>query len=346
VRAVVFEGVGRVAVRDVPEPRVEEPGDAVVRVRRAAICGTDLHFLHGRTPYDPGVALGHEAVGVVEAVGEGVRGVRPGDRVVVAFDNACGACWFCRAGQTQLCEDLLMIGGGPFTGGLPGAQAELVRVPRADVNLLPVPGDVDDERALFVGDVLATGVHAAALGEVGEGTSVAVVGAGPVGLLAGAAARARGAEPVLVLDLEARRLEVAARLGLVPVDVGSRNPQTAVEAATGGRGADVAIDAVGRPEAFETAVDVARRGGTVVVVGVYAGETAEVQLGVYWARALTLRFSGLCPVHARWEEAMAAVREGRIDPLPLVSHRLPLEEAPRGYELFGRREATKVVLVP
>ncbi|HWO69540.1 MAG TPA: alcohol dehydrogenase catalytic domain-containing protein [Actinomycetota bacterium] len=346
MRAVVFEDVGRVAVRDVPEPRVEDPGDAVVRVRRAAICGTDLHFLHGKAPYDPGVVLGHEAVGVVEAVGDGVRGVRPGDRVVVAFDNACGACWFCRVGQTQLCEDLLMIGGGPFTGGLPGAQAELVRVPRADVNLLPVPEGVDDERALFVGDVLATGVHAAALAEVGAGASVAVVGAGPVGLLAGAAARARGAEPVLVLDLEPRRLEVAARLGLVPVDVRTRNPQTAVEGATGGRGADAAIDAVGRPEAFETAVDVVRRGGTVVVVGVYAGETAEVQLGVYWARALTLRFSGLCPVHARWEEAMAAVRDGRIDPLPLVSHRLPLEEAPRGYELFGRREATKVVLVP
>ncbi|HXF73018.1 MAG TPA: zinc-binding dehydrogenase, partial [Actinomycetota bacterium] len=109
---------------------------------------------------------------------------------------------------------------------------------------------------------------------------------------------------------------------------------------------DVAVDAVGRPDAFETAVDVARRGGTVVVVGVYAGEVAEVQLGVYWARAITLRFSGLCPVHARWEEAMAAVRDGLIDPLPLISHRLPLEEAPRGYELFERREAVKVVLVP
>ncbi|HXF38023.1 MAG TPA: alcohol dehydrogenase catalytic domain-containing protein [Actinomycetota bacterium] len=346
MRAVVFEGVGRVAVRDVPEPRILAPGDALVRVIRASICGSDLHFLRGRAPFDPGTVLGHEAVGVVEAVGEGVRDVRPGTRVAVAFDNACGACWFCRRGETQLCEDLLMLGGGPFTGNLPGAQAELVRVPRADANLLPLPDELDDERAVFLGDALPTGIHAAALGGVGPGTAVAVVGGGPVGLFSALAARARGADPVLVLELEPARLALARRLGLRAVDVRAAHPQAAVEDATGGRGADVVVDAVGRPEAFETATDVVRRGGAVVIVGLYAGETVETQLGVAWARALTFRFSGLCPVHACWEEALALVREGRIDPLPLVSHRLPLAEADLGYALFDRGEATKVVLVP
>ena len=148
------------------------------------------------------------------------------------------------------------------------------------------------------------------------------------------------------LDLDAERLALAERVGAIPVDVTARHPATALAEATDGRGADVVIEAVGSPTAFESAVNVVRRGGRVVVVGVYAGETVEVQLGVYWARALELRFVGLCPVHAWWERALAEVVAGTIDPTPLISHRLPLEDAPHGYELFDRREATKVVLIP
>lgn len=346
MRAVVFEEPGVVRVADVPEPRVREPGDAVVRVTRAAICGSDLHFYHLKAPVAPGDVLGHEAVGVVESVGDGVSSVAPGDRVIVAFDIACGACWFCRRGQTQLCDEAAVLGAGTFGGDLPGTQAERVRVPAADVNLLRVPEGLDDERALFVGDVLTTGFYAASIAGIGPADAVAVVGMGPVGFFSAQAARALGARAVYALDLDADRLALAERVGAVPVDVSARHPATALADVTEGRGADIVIEAVGSPTAFESAVNVVRRGGRVVVIGMYAGETVEVQLGVYWARAIELRFAGLCPVHAWWERALAEVLSGTIDPTPLISHRLTLEEAPRGYELFDRREATKVVLAP
>lgn len=346
MRAVVFDGVGSVRVSDVPDPEIADPGDAIVRVTRSAICGSDLHFFHGKAPLDPGDVIGHEAVGIVETVGSDVRDFAVGDRVVVAFDIACGACWFCRRGETQLCEDFRNLGAGAFGGGLAGAQAERVRVPVADVNLLRVPDEVDDERALFVGDILTTAVYAAAIGEISDEDTVAVVGVGPLGYLCVQAAIARGARQVLALDREPARLALAAAAGAVPIDVSARHPSTAVAEATDGRGADVVLEAVGDPRAYESAIDVVRRGGRVVVVGMYAGESVSVQLGVYWARALTVRFAGICPVHAWWRAAMDEVVTGRIDPMPLVSHRLPLEEAPRGYALFDAREATKVLLVP
>jgi threonine dehydrogenase-like Zn-dependent dehydrogenase len=346
MRAVVFAGDGRVDVRDVPEPTLTGGGDAIVRVRLAAICGSDLHFLHGKAPLEPGDVVGHEAVGVVERVGDAVTRFRPGDRVVMAFHVACGRCWFCRTGQTQLCEEWRMLGAGLFGGDLPGAQAELVRVPVADVNLLALPDDVDDERAVFVGDVLTTAWYGASISEIRDGDTVAVVGAGPVGFLVARAALARGAGNVLSLDRLADRLELVERVGAQPIDVGARNASTAVDEVTDGRGADVAIDAVGHPDAFRTAIDVVRRGGRVTVVGMYAGERVDVQLGVWWARALDVRFGGICPVHAWWHEALAALRDGLLDPTPLISHRLPLEEAAEGFALFDAGRATKVLLRP
>ena len=333
MRAVVFEGAGAVSVRDVPDPRIEEPGDAVVRVTRTAICGSDLHFLHGKAPLEPGETMGHEAAGVVEAVGEEVARFHVGDRVVVAFDIACGACWFCARGQTQLCEDFRNLGAGTFGGGLAGAQAERVRIPVADVNLLAIPDDVDDERALFVGDILTTGMYGASLAAIEPGDVVAVVGAGPVGFFCVQAARMMGAARVFALDREPDRLALAAQVGAEPVNVRERHPATALAEATGGRGADVVIEAVGTPSAFETAVDVVRRGGRVVVVGMYAGESVEVQLGVYWARALDLRFAGVCP-GARLVGARDGRGRGRPD--RPRAHRQPSPAARRR----GRRATT------
>jgi threonine dehydrogenase-like Zn-dependent dehydrogenase len=209
-----------------------------------------------------------------------------------------------------------------------------------------VPADVPDEAALFVGDILTTAVYAASIADAAPSDVVAVVGAGPVGFLCIQALRAEGVETVIALDREPERLALAERVDAISVHVGQRNPQTSVDDLTSGRGADVVVDAVGHPAAFESAVSIARRGGRVVVVGMYAGETVEMQLGVYWARALDLRFAGLCPVHAYWERAMGLVASRAIDPMPLVSHRLPLEHAGHGYELFDRRQATKVLLVP
>jgi threonine dehydrogenase-like Zn-dependent dehydrogenase len=346
VRAVVFQEIGKVRVADVPDAAVEEPDDAVLRVTRSAICGSDLHFFNGKAPISSGEGIGHEAVGVVGAVGPAVKRFAVGERAVVSFDIACGRCWFCARGETHLCENFRNLGAGAFGGGLPGAQAELVRVPVADVNLLHVPDGVDDERALFVGDTLTTGYYAASLGEIGPDTVVAVIGCGPVGYLCIQAAIALGAGRVVALDRDPGRLALAGVAGALAVDVRAHNPVMALSDVTDGRGADVVLEAVGSPEAYETAVDVARRGGRVVVVGMYAGETVEIQLGVYWARGLDVRFAGLCPVHSWWDRAMAEVVAGRIDPLPIVSHRLPLEEAPRGYELFASHEASKVLLLP
>ncbi len=344
--AVVFAGVGSVRVEDVPDAAVEDPRDAVIRVTRAAICGSDLHFLRGKAPISPGEGLGHEAVGVVEEIGADVRSFGPGDRVVAAFDIACGSCWFCERGQTQLCDGFRNLGAGAFGGGLAGAQAERLRVPVADVNLLGVPDAIGDEAALFVGDVLTTGWYAASVAGISREDTVAVVGLGPVGQCAVQAAIAMEPGRVLALDRDPARLALAAAAGAVPIDVTRRHPVTAVADETGGRGADVVLEAVGHPDAFETAADVARRGATVVVVGMYTGETVPLQLGVWWARAIDLRFAGLCPVHAWWRATMAELSAGRLDPMPLISHRLPLREAERGYELFDRREATKVLLLP
>lgn len=346
MRSVLYRDVGKVEVAEVPAPALEDPADAIVRVTVSSICGSDLHFFHGKAPLEPGEAIGHEAVGVVERVGPDVRRFAPGDRVVVAFVIACGDCWFCRKGQTALCEDYRNLGAGIFGGGLGGAQAEEVRVPAADVNLLGVPDDVEDERALFVGDVLTTGLYAAARGEIGSDETVAVVGAGPVGFLAAQAALAQGAARVMAIDLEPERLALAETVGAEAVNAAERNPQAAVAERTGGRGADVVIEAVGSPPAFGRALEVVRRGGRVVVAGMYASETVEAQLGVWWARGLDVRFTGVCPVHAWWERAMAELRAGRIDPTPLVSHRLPLDQAPRGYQLFDARQASKVILLP
>ena len=345
MRAVVYRGVGQVEVADVPDPEIEEPGDAIVRVSLTAICGSDLHLFHGKAPLEPGDTIGHEAIGVIEQVGSGVTRFAPGDRVVVSFTVADGTCWFCRHGQSQLCDDYRYFGYGLFGGSLGGAQAELLRVPIADVNLLPVPDGLDDERALFVGDALTTGVYAAGLAEIRPADTVAVVGAGPVGFFCAQAARL-DTGVVLAIDLDPARLAVAERAGTIPIDASARNAQTAVFEHTEGRGADVVIEAVGTPAAFERSLDVVRRGGTVVVMGVYTSELVQAQIGVWWIRALHVRFAGTTPIHAWWDRAMAGVVAGRLDPTPIVSHRLSLEEAPKGYELFDTRQATKVLLKP
>jgi threonine dehydrogenase-like Zn-dependent dehydrogenase len=346
VRAVVFEDVGKVRIDDLPEPSIEEPTDAIVRVTTAAICGSDLHFYSGKAPLVPGDPLGHEAVGVIEEIGPEVLGLVPGDRVVIAFNIVCGRCWFCARGQHSLCDDFRNLGAGTFGGDLGGSQAERLRVPGASHNLLKVPDGMEDERALFVGDILTTGFYGASIAGIRSGDTVAVVGAGPVGFFTAQAARLHEPARVLVLDMQADRLALLEEMGFTVVNVKERNAQSAVFELTDGRGADVVIEAVGSVPAFETAMQVVRRGGIVCVVGMYVSESTEFQLGVAWTRMLRIVFGGICPVHAYWEDAMQAVADGKIDPLPIISHTLPLEEAPAGYELFERRDATKVVLKP
>ncbi|HYJ60718.1 MAG TPA: alcohol dehydrogenase catalytic domain-containing protein [Actinomycetota bacterium] len=346
MRAVVVAAPGAVALADVPAPAVEDPADAIVRVTTAAICGSDLHFLHGRAPVTAGDVMGHEAVGIVTAVGNAVTRVAEGDRVVLSFVNTCGACWWCTHGQHALCDRSRVFGAGAFGGHLAGTQAEAVRVPGADANLLLVPDAIDDERAVFLGDVLPTAVASAAMAAPAAGETVAVVGAGPVGLLTAQALLGAGADRVVVLDREPERLALAGSSGALAVDVRERDPEMTLAGLTEDRGADAVVEAVGSVDAFGTALDVVRRGGRVVVAGMYAGDVTELQLGVWWARALQVRFLGLCPVQAWWEAARDAMLTGTVDPAPLISHRLDLDEAPHGYDLFARRAATKVLLRP
>lgn len=342
-----MEDYGSPAVRRVDDPHVEDPHDAVVAVRKAAICGSDLHVLDGRIPgMTLGGVLGHEFTGTVRAVGDAVSGLAPGDRVVGAFLIPCGACTACRRGGYNQCEELRLLGYGAFFGDLPGAQAEYVRAPNADLTLMRIPGALTDEQVLFAGDIIATALYANRLGGVGRGTAVAVQGCGPLGLLTIEVARARGAEPVVAVDPVSERLELARNRGAhATIDPTRSSPGVAIEASTGGQGADVVLDtAGGAPAVLTQTFDLVRAGGTVAVVGVYSDPEATIPLGELFVRGITLAFGGTCPVQALWHEAVRLVEDGDVDPTGLISHRLALADAVSGYELFASREATKVVL--
>jgi alcohol dehydrogenase len=345
MRAVTFQGVGEVRVQDVAPPAVSEPQDALVRVTVGAICGSDLHIYHGHSPVDRGAVLGHEFVGVVEEVGVGVRSVRPGDRVVAAFYTACGRCRLCRRGWWSQCESRAIFGHGTYFGGLGGGQAERCVVPNADLNLVRVPDGVADEQAVFVGDILATGFFAAERAMIQPGDAVAVVGAGPVGLMAVMCALLFGPARVFAVDTVEARLELAQELGAVPVNPREVNPEIEVQRRTGGSGADAVLECVGQIAAMETAINVCRGGGTVSSVGVPSQVNAGFPYYDVWNRSITFR-SGITNVHPYMRPLLDLIEAGRLRPERVVSHRLPLEEAEEAYRMFDRREATKVILQP
>ena len=355
MKAVVYAGPGQIRVDDVPEPRVIEATDAVVRVELTSICASDLHLLDGKTPgMRPGSVIGHEYVGtVVEAGAEVGSAFAEGTKVLGSFLIACGACPACSRRDFNFCHNRRALGLGMLTGDLDGAQAELVRVPSAAMNLRALDGSGAEqglpglEKTLFAGDVLTTGFYAAALADVGKGDTVAVIGAGPVGLSTVMAAGLRSPAQLLLLDTDPDRLDFARRhLDCTTLDVSKMDAQAAVAGATGGRMADIAIDAVGLVAVVKSALKCVRDGGRVAVVGVYGTERYELPMGMVWIRGLELRFSGMANVQAHWEDALAAIAGGRVDPSILITHRLPLERAEEGYELFASRQAMKVVLTP
>jgi threonine dehydrogenase-like Zn-dependent dehydrogenase len=347
MRAVVYAGEGRVQVDDVPRPTIEGPGDAIVEISLSAICGSDLHLLDGKTPgARRGAVIGHEYVGRVVDVGA-AAGLSEGDRVVGSFLIACGSCRECDASRFNFCLSRRALGLGALTGDLDGAQAEYVRVPNARVNARPLPDGLDDEHALFAGDILATGFYAAGLGEVSSDDSVVVIGAGPVGLCCALAARHREPRLLLVLDSDPKRVAFARdRVGVAAADVSGTDAEAVVNGATLGAKADIVIEAVGAIPAFKSALRCARDGGRVVVVGVYGAERYELALGMSWVRGLNIRFAGMANVQAYWEDTIAALAAGELDPTRIVTHRLPLEEAESGYEMFRARDAMKVLLTP
>ncbi len=344
MRAVTFQAPGEVRVDEVGEPSISRPADAVVRIDASGICGSDLHIYHGRVKIEPGFVIGHEYVGTVLATGDDVRTVAAGDRVLGCFQTACGRCFFCRRGDFHKCDESRTFGHGATLGSLPGTQAEQALVPNADLVLRRLPEGMDDETALFAGDVMGTGYHAVVAGGVRPGDVVAVLGLGPVGLCAAQAARAVGAAEVLAVDSVPARLAMAETLGARPVHLTDDDPRAAAREATEGRGVDVCIDAVGDPRALELALRMARKCGTVQAIGVYA-ERCEVHMGLLWIKALTLR-SGHANVLAHVDRVLAMMAAGLLDPRPLVTHRMDLDEAPEAYALYDRREALKIVLRP
>jgi threonine dehydrogenase-like Zn-dependent dehydrogenase len=344
MRAVVYRGERDVRVEDVPEPTLVAPDDVLVKVAKTAICGSDLHFYNGRLPgLFEGSVVGHEFVGTVVAAGPEVRRFAEGDEVVGSFQIACGTCDACRAGRFNHCDDLAVLGYGVFVGDLAGAQAEYVRIPHADANLLKIPTGLDPERALFTGDILTTAWYAAGIAPVSEGDDVVVVGAGPVGLFSVLAARALGAGRVIAIDMVPGRLALAETLGATGVNSNDRSPTMAVEE-TFGRMADVVIETVGAPPALVTSTECVRPGGTVSVIGVHNEFEYPLPLGTLFRNSVTLRFGGPCNVQGWWERALDAVVSGSVDPTAIISHRMPLEEAAEGYRLFDAKEASKVVL--
>jgi 2-desacetyl-2-hydroxyethyl bacteriochlorophyllide A dehydrogenase len=344
MRAVTFQAPGEVRLEERPEPEVLAGGDALVRVAASGICGSDLHIFHGRVQIARGFTIGHEFVGEVVATGDAVRSVGVGDRVLGCYGTACGTCFFCRRSAYHKCDEGRVFGHGATLGNLQGAQAELVLVPYADLTLRRVPEGMSDDVALFAGDVMATGYHAVVDAGVAPGDSVAVVGLGPVGLCAVQAARAAGAAHVVAVDRVEARLDTARAFGAEPVHLDEGDPRAAAKAASDGRGVDVAIDAVGHPAALETAMRLTRKAGTVSLIGVYA-ERAEVHLGLIWIKALRV-VSGHANVIAHVDPVLELMRTGILDPAPLVTHHMALDDAPEAYEVYDRREALKIVLAP
>ena len=344
MRAVTFQGPGDVRVEERPAPRLLAPDDAVVRIDATGVCGSDLHIYHGRLKIEPGFTIGHEYVGTVVETGDAVTRVQVGDRVAGCFQTACGICFHCMRGEYHRCVESRTFGLGATMGSLLGTQAELALVPHANLVLRRVPDGVSDDVALFAGDVLGTGYHGVVASQLVAGEVAAVLGLGPVGLCAVQAAVLAGAR-VLAIDSVEQRLAVAESFGATPLHLTEDDVGGEVKRLTDGRGGvDVSIDAVGHPEVLDTAIRLTRACGRVQCLGIYA-ERGEIHLGLAWLKSLTVR-GGQANVIAHVDPVLDMLAAGQLDPSPLVTHHMALDDAAQAYEMFDRREALKIVLKP
>ena len=387
MKALTYHGSKDVRVETVPDPILEQEDDIILRVTATAICGSDLHLYHGKIPETKhGDIFGHEFMGVVEDAGSAVTNVKKGDRVVIPFVIACGKCFFCAHDQFAACETTnpdagaslrkrpqmtppaALFGYSHLYGGVPGGQAELVRVPKANVGPFAIPGSLSDERVLFMSDILPTGYQAVLNAKISEGSTVAIFGAGPVGLMAAACARMLGAERIYMVDSEKYRLDFAvSAYDVIPVDFSSVDPSEFILHNTGGRGVDASIDAVGfeakgsttetvlstlkletsSGEVIRQCITATRRGGIVSIPGVYAGFIHAFLIGDAFDKGLTLAM-GQTHVQRYLPELLDFIEDGSLDPEIIISHRLKLADAARGYEVFDKKEedCRKVVLTP
>ena len=350
MKAIVYHGHRDLRVDNVPDPKIQAATDAVVRIERTAICGSDLHMYHGESMGVSGFSMGHEFMGTIEDVGADVRRFQPGQRVLVACTIGCGICSLCRDHLWSGCQETTQL--GPLTNIFgsplhPGGQAEGARVPFADANLLPIPEGLDDEQVLFLTDILPTGTMGADFAEVGPGDIAVVFGCGPVGTFAQQAALLRGAACVVAVDLDDGRLAKAEARGCRPLNPTKEDLDEVVKGLTEGRGADCAVEAVGKAELVQACIDVVRPGGRVSVIGVVMGDVTLPFLQSITGKNITLRSGIVNPQHY-YPELLALIRGGRLDPSAIITHRMPLTEGVRGYEIFDAHaeDVLKVVLEP
>jgi 2-desacetyl-2-hydroxyethyl bacteriochlorophyllide A dehydrogenase len=345
VRALVLNGEQDIRVENVDDPRPDDLGGAVVRITHTAICGSDLHLYHGQNPIFP-FRPGHEFVGEVVEVGSGVERFSPGDQVLVAGVFGCGRCPPCRVGNVTACRD-----GGPKVYGvgadLHGGQAEAAAVPHADTSLLRIPDGVTSEQAVLLTDILPTAWYGAELAGVRPGDTVAVIGLGPVGILAVTCAFVMGAARVLAVDPVAERRALAASLGATPIDPAVSGGAGAILQMTDGLGADSVIEAVGLRATIHEALFGVKVGGTVAVIGVNIEMDFPFPMGLAFARDLTFRI-GLCPVPGTWPGLVPLVASGRLHPEVVFTDHMDLADGPAAYQRFDRREdgVLKVLLTP
>ncbi|APZ05037.1 MULTISPECIES: zinc-dependent alcohol dehydrogenase [Kosakonia] len=388
MRALTYHGSHKVSVDNHPDPIIQAADDIILRVTATAICGSDLHLYHGKIPgTHHGDIFGHEFMGEVVETGAGVHAVSKGDRVVIPFVIACGECFFCKLHQYSACSETnegkgaalnrkgitppaALFGYSDLYGGIPGGQAEYVRVPKANTGPFKVPDTLSDEKVLFLSDILPTAWQAVKNAEIKQGSSVAIYGAGPVGLLSAACARLEGAEQIFMIDDSDYRLAFARdRYGVIPINFDKNDDPAAwiIENTPGHRGVDAVIDAVGfeaKGSTTETvlstlkiegssgkvlrqAIAAVRRGGIVSVPGVYAGFIHAFMFGDAFDKGLTFKM-GQTHVHSFLPDLLPLIESGHLKPEEIVTHHMPLEEAARGYEIFDKHaeDCRKVILVP
>ena len=375
MKAIVYNGIKNVEVKEVEDPRINKSDDIIVKVTSTAICGSDLHLIHGMIPHlKKGTVLGHETMGIVEEAGPDVTRVKKGDRVIVPFPVSCGHCWYCEHGLWSSCDNSNPYGeaGGVFGysdtfGGYDGGQAEYLRVPYGNVGPTIVPEDLSDEQVLFLTDILPTSYWGVTSGGVAPGDTVIVLGCGPVGLLAMKWAIFMGAKRVIGVDYIGYRLEHAKGYGVETVNFEEHDDTGEYLKDITNGGADVVIDCVGMDgkmtnfelietmlklqggskSAIEIAMSCVRKGGTVQLVGVYGGRYNMFPLGDFFSRGVTLKM-GQCPAHAFIPIILEHIKSGKFDATDIITHRLDLEKGDWGYQIFDKKEddCIKVVLKP
>jgi threonine dehydrogenase-like Zn-dependent dehydrogenase len=348
MKAVVFRGKDRIVVEDVPKPH-PRAGQAVIRITTTTICGTDVHIVRGEYPVQPGLILGHEPVGVIEELGEGLEDLYSiGQRVIVGAITPCGQCFYCLNGSSSQCGGAL--GGWKFGNTINGAWAEYLLVPDAKANLAPIPHGLTDEDVVLCPDIFSTGLSGAESGNIRVGDSVAVFAQGPIGLCATLGAKLKGASVIIAIDSNPQRLEVARRFGAnVTLNIKDGDPLPSIKQLTDGRGVDVAIEALGQQETFENALRAIRPGGTLSSLGVYSGKLVAPYQAFYAGLGDQKIVTTLCPGgKERMRRLMAMVEHRRVDLSPLVTHHFGLDDIHEAFDLFSHQRdgVLKVALHP